>query len=225
VLSVFVPALNGLQVGMQFSSGGDVNQNTFWVKRSVAWDAAGITTMLAAFKTWFVTGDGANYYKLIMSSDVSLVSISGRDFTTQHGLTSIYQTGLPIVGGHAVPQIQLGCTKAFTARTGLAGKSYRGRVFTVGIPTDQASAPDAGTVLAAYNTSMSAALSALIPAVTAADADSVLVVCSRYYQPGGPNTPTLPRATAVMTPITSFGYHDLNVDFQRRRAPGHARHH
>lgn len=223
-MSVFVPALNTVQIQMQFSSGGDTNENTFWVNRSAAWTLALMQTMCDAFITWYSAGGGGFSYHGLMSSDCSLTTVSARDFTTQHGFVLVDQSGLPVVGGHAVSQIQLGCTKSFTARTGLAGKNFRGRNFSIGIPTDQADAPDLGTVKASYCTQIVTAFNALLTAVTAADALAKVVVASRFYQPGGPNTPTVPRATAVLTPITAYGFHDLNVDFQRRRAPGHARH-
>jgi len=223
-MPAFVPVANGLQLALEFSSAGDTNENVFWVKRSTPWTLGAIQTMCGAFVTWFQTGDGTNSYKVQMSHDVSLVAIAARDHTTINSLSTVYQAGLPIVGGLAVPQIQLGCTKSFTARTGLAGKNYRGRMYAVGITTTSANPPDVGTVLSAYAESMRLALDSLPAAVAAADANSALVVCSRYYQPGGPGTPTVPRAAGVTTPITSYGYADLNVDFQRRRAPGHARH-
>lgn len=223
-MAAFVPCANGLNVKLDYTSGGDINENVFWVHNSAAWDAAGIKTMLDAFIAWWGTTEGGTSYKDLCSSDVSLVSVSGRDNTTQHGLVVVDQAGLPIAGTGSTPQIQLGCTKSFTARTGLAGKSYRGRVFAVGVPANQADAPDIGTVKAAYANAMVQALNDLIDDVTAAIGTCQLVVCSRYYQPGGPGTKSQPRAAGIMTPITTFGFHDLNVDFQRRRAPGHSRH-
>ncbi len=223
-MSVFVPVVNGLQVNMQFASAGDTNENVFWVKNTAAWNAATIKTMLDAFITWFGTGDGTHSYKSNMSEDVILTSVNGRDNTTQAGLVVIDQAGLPITGGTLVGQIQLGCSKSFTARTGLAGKSYRGRMFFCGVPNTAEDNADTGLVKAAWITTVLAALNTLPAAVTSAIATCSLVVCSRYYQPGGPRTATVPRATGLMTPITVYGNHDLNVDFQRRRAPGHGRH-
>ncbi len=209
---------------MQFISNGDINENVFWVKNSAAWTAISIKTMLDAFITWYGTGDGVHSYKSNQSSDVGLVTVSGRDNSTQAGLVVIDQTGLPIAGSAAVAQIQLGCSKAFTARTGLAGKSYRGRMFFCGVPITAELTPNTGLVLPAWITTVLGALNSLPAAVSTAIATCSLVVCSRYYQPGGPHTPTIARAAGVMTPITTYGNHDLNVDFQRRRAPGHARH-
>jgi len=224
-VSVFVPALNGLNVVLEFlDANGDVNENVFWVKNSAPWTAADVKTMLDAFITWFGTGAGGHSYKSSLSGDCALTAVVGRDFTTVNGMVVVDQAGLPIAGTSDAHQIESGCTKSITARTGLAGKSYRGRIFACGIGSSNVPNPYSGEILVAYLTSMVTALNGLGPAVTSAIATCELVVCSRYGGTPPVGGHSVPRATAVMTPITSWGYHDLNVDFQRRRAPGHARH-
>ncbi len=224
-MGVFVPALNAANIAMHFTDpNGDDQVNSFWVKNSAAWTGADMDTMLAAFHTWFDTGNGVQSYVKLMSHHCALNAITGRDMTTQHGLSHVYQTGLPDAGLAIVNAIEAGCTKAITSRTGLAGKSYRGRTFLIGVDVTKVATPEIGTIDATYCANAVLAFNSLITAVPAAVATCTLVVCSRFYQPGGPHTATLPRATAVLTPITSFGFHDLNVDFQRRRAPGHGRH-
>jgi hypothetical protein len=224
-VAVFVPSLNGLKVAMEFTDvTGDQNVNTFWVKNTAAWSSTSITTMLNAFITWFGTGDGTHYYKLYMSTNCALTAVTGRDFTTQHGLSVVSQTGLPAAGTGGAGAIAAGTTFCITSRTGIAGKSYRGRTYLAGVEAAALVTPDLGVIASSFADAQVAAFGALPAAVTAAIATCTLVVNSQYYQPGGPNTPSVPRATAIQTPITSFGYADLFVDFQRRRAPGHARH-
>lgn len=223
---MFVPALNTMEVALHIKDvNGDDNVNTFWVKRTVAWTEAGMNTVLEAFTSWFETGDGTTSYGKNMSSVSSLESVTGRDFTTQHGFSVVNQVGLPYVGEGASTAVAAGLTKAITSRTGLAGKSYRGRTFLCSMEAAAIPTPENGQMDATHLTNFVLAFTPLIADVTSADADSTLVVASRYYQPGGPLTPTVPRATAVLTPVTSFGYASNNYDFQRRRAPGHARHH
>src|ERR1017187_9944009 len=131
---------------------GDFQENEFWVKNSVPWTGASILAMLDAFTTWFQTGDGTQSYMNNMSNSVSLVSEAGRDNTTQHGLSVISNAGLPVAGTVAHPAIQAGCTKSLTARTGLAGKSYRGRTFLIGIDETEVPVPEAGVISATYMT-------------------------------------------------------------------------
>lgn len=225
-MAVFVPVVNGLHVNMQFTtSTGDAAQSGFWVKRTAAWDVAHVNTMMNAFITWFGTGDGAGHtYKSAVSQDCSLTQVSARDNTIQNGISLATNAGLPIAGTDPNAQAAPGLTWALTQRTGLAGKSFRGRTFMVGMPTDAWSSMEHGSISSTFANDSVLAFNALIGAVNAADPAATLVVVSRYYQPGGPHTPTVPRATGVLTPVTAYGYHNLVQDFQRRRSPQHHRH-
>jgi len=226
-MPAFIPALNTLQVRMQFvTKTGDQAENVFYVKKSAPWDLAHVNTMLGAFITWFGTGDGGGHtYRAYTELHTSLVEVSGRDFTTDNGISVATSTGLPIAGQDASGAVPPGLTFALTARTGLAGRSFRGRTFLVAIGVDFYTDETLGTIAPAYAANSVLAFDALITAVTAADAAATLVVASFY---GG--APTIggksqPRATAVLTPVTAYGYHNLSQDFQRRRSPQHHRHH
>lgn len=224
-MATFVPAVNVAEIAMSFTDvTGDENINKFDVLRSSPWTNTTLLAMMNAFTSWFTTGDGTHTYQKVVSSGCNLVAIKGRDLTTQHGISLVSNTGLPQAGLGSATAVAAGTTKAVTHRTGLAGKSFRGRTFLCAIPSGAVPSPQSGLIVASFMTDVISAFTSLITAVSTADAACSLVVLSRYYQPGGPNTPTVPRATGVMTPITSMGYSTLNVDFQRRRAPGHARH-
>lgn len=225
-MATFTPVTNGAQFSLQYTQ-GDLSfaENIFWVQRSAAWTEAELLTMAAAFKTWWATGDGTNSFKAAQSSNVSLNAVGYRDYTSQAGFSGVYQTGLPVAAigvGTAAP---LGCSFALTARTGLAGKSFRGRVFFCGLVAGDFSNEPLNAISGTVAANIVSALNSLITAVPAADATCKLVVCSRFHQPGGPGTPSVPRSAGVTTPITTYGFHDLFMDFQRRRAPGHNRHH
>lgn len=226
-MSVFVPVANAAQFELGFVDvNGDFQENSIWVKNSVPWTDATLDAMADGLVTWYGTGDGAGHsYQAIQSHHISLTVVSWRDNTTIGGLSSQTNVGLPLVGGIAAAQLPAGLSFPITTRTGLAGKSHRGRVFVCGlqvgaVPTLETNVMDSGTV-----TDLVLAFTSLIAAVTANLGTATWVVVSRFYQPGGPNTPSVPRAAGVTTPITAVGFHDNLVAFQRRRAPGHARHH
>lgn len=224
-MAVFVPVANTAQFALGFiDTNKDFQENTLWIKSTSAWTQSRLTAMAAALITWWGTGDGTHSYKSLMSKDVSLTEVDYRDHTTVSGFSGISQAGLPIAGASTDAQLPPGLTKSFTSRTGLAGKSFRGRLFSVGLYTSTMPNQETGAILGSYLTNMVSALNSLITAIPAADAACTLVIASRFYQPGGPGTPTVPRAAGVTTPVTTWGYHDSNVDFQRRRAPGHSRH-
>lgn len=221
----FIPVTNAAQFELQFSqSDGSFAENQFWIQRTGAWSLAQLNTMAAALKTWYTTGDGANSYNNNQSNTCALQGIAFRDMTTQNSSTGIYQTGLPIAAINAGTAAPLGLSFAITARTGLAGRNFRGRSFFIGMQATDFSDLTKNLVASAAAAHFVSIWNSLITAVPAADVAASLVVCSRYHQPGGPGTPTVPRLTGVTTPITSYGFHDLFADFQRRRAPGHNRH-
>lgn len=225
-MAAFIPVNNAAEFSLQYIQ-GDLSfaENVFWVQRSAAWTEAELLTMAGAFKTWWTTGDGANSFKGLQVNTLALNAVGYRDFTTQAGFSGIYQTGLPIQAVAVGVGAPLGCSFSLTARTGLAGKSFRGRVFFCGLVAGDFSNEPLNAISGAQAANMVSALDALITAVPAADATCKLVVCSRFHQPGGPGTPSVPRTAGLTTPITAYGYHDLFMDFQRRRAPGHNRHH
>jgi hypothetical protein len=221
----FIPILNTAQVSLQFAqSDGSFAENVFYVKRTSAWTSAELATMCAAFIAWFGTGDGSHSYKSLLANDTSLVEVSARDLTTAGSDVVNDSAGLPITGTSENATFLLGTTFAITHRTGLAGRSQRGRTFMVGLPIGDIDPESTNVILTAYATFAVDALTALIAAVTAADAACTWVVASRYSGVDSGGKP-IPRAAGVVTNITSVGYHNLIVDFQRRRAPAHNRHH
>ena len=225
-MAQFIPCLNTAKFALTFTDvNGDQQINTIWVKRSAPWTLSTLNAVSAGLVTWFTTAVGGQTMQANMSNQVSFVQVQFRDYTTQNGLSGIYQTGLPLVGTIAQPQLAAGLTFAFTLRTGLAGRSYRGRVFQVGMTLSAIVNIQNNTVVPAFAAGIAAVWANLITAIPAADPAASWVVTSRYYQPGGSGTPTVPRTQGVMTPVASVGYHNTLLDFQRRRAPAHARHH
>jgi hypothetical protein len=225
-MAVFVPCLNMAQFSLLFSTpSGDTAENNIWVRRSAGWTDAELDTIADAIITWFAGASGSNTYQGEMSSDCALASVAWRDHTTVNGLSSNTQVGLPLTGTDLTVSANPGLTKAITFRTGLAGKSFRGRAFMVGMPANVQTPYSSGMVSAGWLAPVVIAWTNLIAAITAADATCVWAIVSRFYQPGGPNTPSVPRAAGIYTPVTSVGYAGLAVDFQRRRAPQHGRHH
>jgi hypothetical protein len=153
-----------------------------------------------------------------MSHDCELVDVIARDMTTEFGGVVHADNSLPVIGGTAELAFTMGLTFSITARSGLAGRSFRGRTFLIGMPTTAAADAELNTISGTYAADMVSAFNAMVTSVPIGDAGFVPVICSRV-------TLGAPRVAGVTTPITSFGFHNLIVDFQRRRAPAHNRHH
>jgi hypothetical protein len=220
VAQPFIPFPNMAQLTLQFSvPDGDIAENVFNVQRSSAWTGAGLTAMAQGLQDWWYAGaGGTSDYRQYQHSSVALVQTTARDLTTQGGrVVSVPANQASNVGASGSAIIQNGLTFSLTARTGLAGPSQRGRTFLVGLTSGFLDAGDVNKVQAAEVAVLITAFNALITKVAAVDAACTLVVASRRHN-------NLWRSTGQTTPITVWGYNNLNLDYQRRRAPGHGRH-
>lgn len=220
---MFIPGENVAQVSMSFSQAdGSFAENVFYVKASDAWDETSLTSIAYAFIVWWQAGDaGTGVPQSLTSHDTSLIAVTARDLTTQTGAVVVNTEGLPAAGVSTDASIALGLTWAITARTGLAGRSQRGRTFIIGAASSILSDSVVNGVdatQASYWVSAMNALIADVAALSLSNAPLALVVASRYHNGA-------PRDAISTTPITVYGYHNLLLDFQRRRAPAHNRHH
>lgn len=197
----------------------DLALNVFGVKNTGAWTATTLAALGAAFHTWHDTLVGGQSPYSLRNPDTSIIQTTCRDLTTQtSNVVVVPYTGAHAAGTSAGGTLNNGLTKAFTARSGLSGRSQRGRTFVVGATDSAEAGGDPNLINAAWANDWVAIFNALVAAVPAANAAWSLVVISRFHNGA-------PRGAGVTTPITSYGYSNLYFDFQRRRAPGHARHH
>lgn len=216
----FIPVPNCAAVTMSYTIlDADVAENTFGVQNSGSWDATQLGALGVAFNTWNDTAvSGAAPYQNRVSQ-TTLVQTQCRDLTTQTSPVVITPyTGAHGAGADTSGPLNNGLTKAFTARSGLSGRSQRGRIFVVGIGVGELVSGDPNLLSPAFLDEYVLQLDGLISQVHAANASWTLSVISRFHN-------NAPRSTGVTTPVTSWGYANQYVDFQRRRAPGHARHH
>lgn len=222
-----MPCADTAEVSLAFTQyDGEFAENVFNVKNSIAWTTSDLTTMAQKFMDWWYTGDGSHNYRGYQGTGTRLLQCTARDLTTQnsHSVTVASdettntgtQTGAPLANGLSF---------SLTARTGLSGRNYRGRTFLIGLTEDNVNTSDRNQITSGATTGLLDSFNSLVTAVPAAVSGCDLVVASKYYQPGGKGTPSVPRAAGVMTAVVSYGYHDLFLDYQRRRSPGHNRHH
>lgn len=216
----FIPVTNCAEVSLEFAQpDGEFAENTWGVQNSAPWTLADLTTMGTAFNHWWYTGDGTVTYRGQQPNTCTLIGSVVRDLTTQTSDTvTVPANEASNVGVQTSNFLENGITKAMTARTGLSGRSFRGRTFLIQLNAASLASGDPNLFSAASMEDYVDFMEALISAVPAAVATCSLVVISRRHN-------NAPRGTGVTTPIVHYGYHDLYVDYQRRRAPGHNRHH
>lgn len=222
----FIPAVNTIQAQLQYSQAdGSFAENRIYLLKSAAISGTDLIDTATDLAGWWSTGDGGtNNLAACTSHEVQLVAVATRDMTTQFAGTAVFNPVSGNVGTDSDAAIELGLTVATTIRTGLAGRSFRGRAFQVGIPTGVISNVSTNVVDEAYMVKLATSWASLIAAAGAFTTPVEFVIGSFFSGVDGSGKP-IPRSTAVLTPVTAAGYHDLFLDFQRRRAPGHNRHH
>lgn len=217
----FIPGAGLVQVVMQFSQfDGEICENVFGVDSGTgaAVDATYLGHVCTAFITWFNTGDGANKYQQWCGSGTTLLSVTAKDLTVQDGgeVTVSANQGGGDSSGTPLPN---GVTYCVTAKTGLGGRSGRGRTYLVGMTSSQQDSSNRNKTTASHSLSAVAMMQSLIGAVHAiTGGSSALVVLSRRHN-------NAPRSSLLATPVVFYSARNLFLDYQRRRAPAHNRHH
>lgn len=199
----FVPAPNIAEVFVEHTFHGKPGLG--WVLHYEStinpWTVALLDDLGNMLRAWWVAEMQAN-----VTNQVTLNRIRLRDITTANSAIYDYSTSLPVSGtltGQAMP-----ANVAFSIKknSGLAGKSFRGRVFQFGfneadVDGNNLGAGRANSYVAAWNEAR-----LLIGGM----ADYGMVICSKFSQ-------NAPRAVAVSTDVTSFSYANLQIDTQRDR--------
>lgn len=199
----FIPAVNTIRAVMEYNHIGQKCENVFHAQMAGAVSLTDLTDLAGTLVNWFDT-----QLQPLVSNGTSLDKVTCRDMTVESGAAIEFTTDLPMVGtgGSALPG---NVTVATKWSTGLAGRSFRGRTYLIGLPvgnnTGSANVLDAG-----YASDLDDAMEALIADITVDD--RTFVVASFFHD-------NAPRVTAVLTPIVAASV-DTNLDSQRRRLAG-----
>lgn len=190
----------------QFNIRGTVNdvpmENVVAFRRlgGTPWDATALVTAISSI----IPAWAANV-TLELSTGYHALTVYARDLSTEAGAVAegTFDPGTAgTVSGDAHPGNVAVC---ITHRTGLAGRSYRGRTYIGGIPEVMTVQNDITT---AFQGDLLAAWNAFIGEMTSSGYEFVVV--SRYNN-------NAPRVTGVATPVISSVIRDTLVDSQRRR--------
>lgn len=212
--ATFIPCTNVMQVVAQYSYGDDISENVFHLQKSSPIVTADFNAASTAFQAW----ENSNG-KVHRSSDAGLSGLNCVDLTTQHAPGQPFQFVPPIQGGNGDGVDSFGITWCIKWTTGLRGRSFRGRTFYVGIPKADLLDNVIDSTFAAAVITDYTALRTAFNGLTG----FTMVVLSRFSGVDANGKP-IPRAAGLTTAVNTPSYTDLWADFQRRRAPGHARH-
>jgi len=208
----FIPAPNTALVEMVYGYEGQIIENTFHVVRNSPFDASALQSLTQnVFDVWDSTGTAR--FSAQRTADSVLTQVKGRALDTNSSPVYIYT--LPGSGRPGVISSQGSlpgnCTFAITLQTGLAGRSYRGRIFIPGLNYAMLQTSGArNLVSAAQANAWIASVNSLIAQIAAIGSGYHLVVTSYYNNHAW-------RTTAVNSIVLNAAYADLAVDSQRRR--------
>lgn len=196
---VFIPATNTLRITLEYTLNGNVVVNVFYLRKNAPILSVNLNTVAASLVSWYTT-----YVKPHVNSGLSLNKIILRDMTTANSATLDYIVNPAVVGAGVDAPLPANVAQVVTLRTGLSGRSYRGRVYMAGLGEAQVTGNDVNSTT---SVGMATAWLNLNSFVTAQGFE--LVIAS--FRANG-----APRANAVLTPVNSY-FSAGRVDTQRRR--------
>lgn len=198
----FQPAPNIAMVEIRGSLKGQNVENTLYFEHTGSIDQTALETLLSLVDEWMV-----EEYIPVLPSDFTLRELYARSLSSQIApeATNTDSTGTPGGAGSAGMPNQV--TWAVSFRSGLTGRSSRGRNFIMGIPASQV---DGNEIDEAFGASIVAAYEQLL-AVFDAGAWT-WVILSRQQ-----NGVLLPNALGYA--VAAVSYTDFILDTQRGRLP------
>jgi len=202
----FVPATNVLEVALegQYPNGQRV-VNVLHFLRNLAWTLEALLDFLDALQTAW----DANVRALV-SNQVSLTRIAGRDLTTQEGIVGEVNIPQPHSGSVSSPAMAAHTTLAIKSFSGFAGRSRRGRSYWWGLSEGQVAGDF--IVTPAVAVSIINAWVAMIEATETATATEHVIV-SKISEGAL-------RSSALVSQVIGYSLEDFRVDTQRRRLVG-----
>jgi hypothetical protein len=201
----FQAAPNIVKVEMRFSQQGQLVENVFHVRMTVAINPASLDVIAGVFATWWTTDMAPQ-----VSTGLTLNSVLATDLSTDTGISIEHTTGLPASGTNPAAQPPMNVTVAIKWTTSSGGRSYRGRSYHLGLVNDQLAN---STIIPAAVTMLHNQYLLLVTDVNSTG--NPMVVLSRRHNKAL-------RPTGVGTDIVSVLV-DNTTDSQRRRLPGRGR--
>jgi len=149
------------RVAMLFARDTRTFVNTFHVASDTPWTASDLINIAGIFVSWWNTA-----YADYASNDVALKQVQVRKLDPDDPL-AYDQNVSPPSPGLAAQEADTGATtQTISWRTGFAGRKYRGRIYSVGLPEGQVNTDD--SIQSPQSTSLAAAASQLMSDVIAA---------------------------------------------------------
>lgn len=199
----FVPTPNTAIFELRYSLWGQQIENTLSFEEALPWTGATLDQQCLALHDWCVAE-----LLPVLAADLTLREVYGTSQESDSAPTGSYVPAVPPAGGQIQVAEPGNVAAGVTFRTNLRGRSFRGRNYVAGIPSNQRVG---NQVTASLSTDLVTAYQLLTDAY--GGVLGTWVVLSRFANGA-------PRATGVTTPVTTALMVDLNIDSQRRRLTG-----
>lgn len=197
---------------------GLTGMNVFGINTNAAGpvDAATLTSICNDFSNWWQHGDGTHDLRHIMSTGMQLASITAKDLSVVDG--TIIELSTALFGEDTGDDLTAGLTFAVTHRSARSGRSHRGRTFVFGATVNALLSGSKDVADGTWVTNLIAAFGGLLAGTTKVNNSGRTLSVFSY------SNANAYRANISAVDVISFGAYDNNMDYQRRRAPGHNRH-
>ena len=197
-----VPAPGIVQLNGIMTLADEKVENTFHYRVSGTVTRAILEAMANTYVSWW------SAYAGLYGTSVGLILVYVRDLSSSSGQTLDFVPTSTTDGTRTSPLLPNNVTIAIKRETGLAGRSNRGRVYWVGITQDMLSSPN--QMVLGTAASLAAALDNLRTSQASANSATEVI---------------LHKASGTGTDVIGYVPADQTLDSQRRRLPGHNRHH
>lgn len=200
----FVPVPDAALVTVRYSLFAQTVVNSLWFGKTGGFSGTDLSELAEAVFDW-----AEARLIPIMSQDVELLSVEARDMSSASAPVVEFFPPASVPGAVGAASMPGGTAWTISFKTGLAGRSFRGRNYLFGfaegdVTGNQISAAWAASALAAY-VNLNADVNTAVAATH--------VVASRYSNGS-------PRVTGITTAVETYGFVDLFLDSQRRRLTG-----
>ena len=201
----FVPAVNVVRVAVEMNQAGHVTVNVYHFLSPHPVTVADLTAIGSNIATW-VTGHLIGQ----MAPNVTVTNINLRDLTTAGGAILDVPMTSGNVGTASGSPLSNAMALVASWRTGLAGRSFRGRTYVPGVTSVQLAAGSDNLVSTGTTTALVGVMNALVSQLATAGYELVI---TSFRNAGAP------RTTAVST-VPNAIIVNQKLDNQRRRMKG-----
>lgn len=204
----FQPAPNISQCELLFQVAGERVENSLKFSSDSVPSSGDLTNLGDVIITWWTTNLMA-----LVSTEVQFVGVISTYLGSVEGPQGVSAPGEPLFGTRASPVLPNNVTWVIKELTAKIGRSFRGRIFHVGLAENEV---NESSVIGSIAADLIIGYSALPGAVLGLGFTPV--VLSRRHN-------NELRENGIGTQIIAYNYSDLTTDSQRPRLPNHRRKH